>query len=203
MATCFTVPWWHAFTTGDEQLRLHEVVAGNLLGDGMLYLKARVHLHEVERLILADQKLNRAGTRILERFKCGHSGGLHGLQRRVGKKRRGRFLNQFLVTTLDRAFALAENQSPTLTVAHHLNFDVVRVDDRLLEVHSGVAKGGLGLGARSKKAVADLVGSVHEAHSFATTARCRLQQHRIARLFRDDRSLFRPRQAPCRARHER
>jgi len=34
--------------TGNAQLQFDQVEPGNRLGDGMLYLQTRVHLHEVE-----------------------------------------------------------------------------------------------------------------------------------------------------------
>ena len=59
---------------GDEQLRAHEIDAGDLLGDRMLDLQARVHLEEVEprRVAVAlDEELDRAGVAVAGRARGG------------------------------------------------------------------------------------------------------------------------------------
>ena len=44
---------------GDPDLRLHHIDSGDLLGDGVLHLKPRIHLDEIVR-IARHQKLDRA-----------------------------------------------------------------------------------------------------------------------------------------------
>ena len=53
-----------------------------------------------------------------------------------------------LVAALQRAVALAQMDGVALAVAEHLNFDVARLGQILLEIDAVVAEGGLGLGAR-------------------------------------------------------
>lgn len=51
---------------GDADLRLDDVEAGDLLGDCMLHLDARVHFDEVESsLVFIEQKLDGAGAFII------------------------------------------------------------------------------------------------------------------------------------------
>ena len=47
-----------AMTLGDADHLLHDVHAGDALGDGMLHLQACVHLQEVEVLLRVDEKLD-------------------------------------------------------------------------------------------------------------------------------------------------
>ena len=56
---------------GDANLLLHEIDAVEHLRDGVLYLNARVHLHEVVRSILVEQHLDRAGADIVDCFGAG------------------------------------------------------------------------------------------------------------------------------------
>ena len=62
--------------------------------------------------------------------------------RRVSAGRR-RLLDQLLVPPLDRAFALAQGEHPARAVGEHLDLDVPRRHDRLLEVELRVAEGSL------------------------------------------------------------
>ena len=49
------------------QLRLHQVDAGDQLGHRMLHLDARVHLDEVELVVLVEE-LERAGAAVADRL---------------------------------------------------------------------------------------------------------------------------------------
>ena len=61
---------------------------------------------------------------------------------------RGRLLHDLLVAALQRAVALAQVDGVALAVAEHLDLDVARLGEVLLEIDAVVAEGGLGLGAR-------------------------------------------------------
>ena len=53
----------------DEQLRAHQIEAGDGLGHRMLDLQARVHLEEVELRLVAlalEQELDRAGVHVAD-----------------------------------------------------------------------------------------------------------------------------------------
>ena len=56
---------------GDADLLLHEVDAGHHLGHRVLDLDAGVHLHEVERPVLVEQELDRAGADVVDRLGAG------------------------------------------------------------------------------------------------------------------------------------
>ncbi len=58
---------------GHQQLRLHQVDAGDHLGDRMLDLDARVHLDEEELAVLVEE-LQRAGAAVTDRTAgCHHA----------------------------------------------------------------------------------------------------------------------------------
>ena len=93
---------------GDANLLLDQIDAVDHLGDGMLHLDARVHLHEVDVV---------AGGEELERSRIGISDVparpyRHLVQLRAGRRRKvgsGRLFDQLLMRgLLNRAIALAE-----------------------------------------------------------------------------------------------
>ena len=57
-----------------RDLLLHQVHAGDHLGDGVLDLEPRVHLHEVEVPVLVDQELDGAGVGVVDRLREAHGG---------------------------------------------------------------------------------------------------------------------------------
>ena len=72
-----------------------------------------------------------------------------------------------------------------MLVAEHLDFDVARIDDELLDEHAVVAERGLGLGAGAPEALGDLVPAMGDAHALAAAPGRRLDHHRIADLVGD------------------
>ena len=72
---------------------------------------------------------------------------------------RGRFLPDLLVAALQRAVALAEMDGVALAVAEHLDLDVARLVEVLLEVDRVVAEGGARLGAGGGERLGQVVGA--------------------------------------------
>src|SRR6185437_9447920 len=76
----------------------------------------------------------------------------HFLARRLIEQRARRFLDDLLVTALNRAFALAEMDDVTVLVAEHLDFDVPRIGDEFLDEDAIVAERRLRFRAGAGKA---------------------------------------------------
>jgi hypothetical protein len=96
------------------------------------HLDARVHLHEVEALLL-PQELDGADAHVADGAR-GVDGGLaHLLADLGGQRRRGRLLHQLLVAALHGAVALAQVDDVAVLVGQHL---------------AGGRRGGGGLGGR-------------------------------------------------------
>ena len=167
---------------GDADHLLDEIDAGDQLGDGMLDLQARVHLQEVERAVLAGDELHRAGAVVADGLGQRDRLLAHGLARLGVEQRRGRLLDHLLVAALDRAFALAEVDDVAVLVAQHLDLDVARVLDELLDEHAVVAEARLGLRAGEREALLGLLGAVGDAHALAAAAGRGLDHHGIADL---------------------
>ena len=166
---------------GDADLLAHQVDAGHRLGDRMLDLQAGVHLDEVELAVLVEE-LHGAGAAVLE---LAHRRGgqladhpaLLGVQRR-----RGGLFQHLLVAALQRAVALAEMHAGSHAVAQHLDLDMARMVEILLEIDRIVAEGGLGLGAGEREGLGRRVGVVDDLHAASAAAGDRLDQHRPADL---------------------
>ena len=95
--------------------------------------------------------------------------------------RAGRLLDDLLVAALDRAVALEEVDHVAVAIAEHLDLDVARLEDRLLDVDERVAEGALGLAPGALERVRRAPSSlVDEAHALAAAAEGRLDQHRVA-----------------------
>ena len=128
---------------GHPDLLLDKVDTGDLLGDRVLHLEARIDLQEVE-VALAEDELDCAGIHV--------AGGLHRPDRRVPHpaadlRRHGRrrgLLHDLLVPALDRALALAQVHDAAVLVGDHLDLDVPGLLHVLLHVDGGIPEGGTG-----------------------------------------------------------
>src|SRR5262249_10402392 len=94
-------------------------------------------------------------------------------------------LPDLLMTTLQRAIALAEMNGPTLAVAEHLNFDMPRALEIFFDIHGVVAKCGFGLGACRRQREWKLASTASNLHPPATAAGGRLDENRVADAVRD------------------
>ncbi len=97
--------------------------------------------------------------------------------------RAGRLLDDLLMTPLHGAVALADVDAVAVVVDEHLDLDVARLLEPLLEVQRVVAEGGAGFGATHRQGLLELTRRAHHAHALATAARGRLDEQRITDAF--------------------
>ena len=164
------------FAGGDADLRRHQVDAGQLLGDAVLHLQARVHFQKTERAV-GQQRLHRAQTVVAGEGR--HRGGLES--RQLGPRQAGRrgLLDHLLVAALDGTLAL-ERRHHALAIADELELDVPRSGETALQIHRPVSKRRARLGPRGGEGGHQFGFAVRPRHADAAPAGGWLQQHRIA-----------------------
>jgi hypothetical protein len=111
--------------------------------------------------------------------------------RLVEERRRG-LLDDLLVAALDRAFALAEIDDVAVLVAQHLDLDVARIGDELLDEDAVVAEGGAA-STCAGEALAPPRRRRGDAHALAAAAGRGLDHHRVADLVGDGTACSGPR----------
>ena len=166
---------------GEADLRLDDVDAGHLLGDGVLDLDARIDLDEVDGAgIGIHEELDRAGALVL-----GGMGDLDGVGAElvalvVAEIGGRRPLDHLLVAALHGAIALEQVDDRAVGIGEDLHLDVAGALDQLLQIDVVLAEGGLGLAARRAEIARQhrLVGN--DAHAAPAAAPRRLEHQRIA-----------------------
>ena len=98
-----------------------------------------------------EQTLDRPGASVADRAGCLDRDGADPLAKLGPDGGRRRFLDELLVTPLDRAVPLAEMDDVAVRVREHLHLDVPRVLEELLHVHGRVGEVGLALAARRRE----------------------------------------------------
>src|SRR5258708_1473820 len=151
---------------GHADLLLHDIHAGDELGHRMLHLRARVHLDEVELVVLVEE-LERSRAAVAEL--AARLGALlaDALDEARLHERRRTLLDDLLVAALHRAVALAEVDRLLVLVGEHLDLDVARVLEEFLEVHGGVVERVLRFLARHAHGIHQRRLGVHDAHAAA------------------------------------
>ena len=128
------------FAVCDAQLPLHQIDAIDQFGHRMLDLQARVHLEEVVLAVAVEHEL--AGTRVhiadRGRGAYGSRAHLSAQFRREGN--RWGFLDDLLMTTLDRTFAFTQMNRRPVRVGKNLKFDVSRIEQIAFQEHGVVAE---------------------------------------------------------------
>src|ERR1700730_4692309 len=166
-----------------------EIDAGNKLGHRMLDLQPRVHFEEIEIFVFANDKFDRAGRIIVDRF-CQRNRPFAQLAARfLVDEGRGSFLDYFLMAALDGTFTFAKMDDVSVLVAQYLNFDVARIGDKFFDEHPAFAESGFRLRPRADKIFRDLLARGDDAHPPAAAAGGVLDHHRIADDIGDLRSL--------------
>ena len=166
---------------GDRDLLGDQVHAGDDLGHRMLDLDPRVHLEEIKRLLLVDEELHRAGAAIGKALREAYGGLVETATQEFGQSGRGRFLDQFLIATLDRAVPLAQVDHASCAIAENLHLDVAPACDEALEVYARISKGGSGLRGGERNRGRQLRQPLDPLHASATAAANRLDEQRACR----------------------
>ena len=146
----------------------------------MLHLQAGIHFQEVEVAGRVDDELDRAGGLVADRAGERHCLRAHRVAGVFVEQRARRLLDHLLMAPLNRAFALAEMDAIALPVGQHLDLDMARLFDILLQKHPVVAEGGAGFAGGGAKALAELRFARDEPHALAAAAGGGLDHHRIA-----------------------
>ena len=133
----------------DQNLRAHQVNAGDDLGDGVLDLDARVHLDEEPFVrVEIEEEFDRAGVVVADVRGDVHGGvaefAAHDSVQRDGR----RDFDDLLVAALDGAIALVQMQHVAVPVAEHLHLDVLGARNVFFQEDGGIAEGAAGFVAR-------------------------------------------------------
>src|SRR5687768_10251315 len=152
-----SLPNRESLTCGDADLLFDDVDAGDELGDRMLDLETRVRLHEVEPRLIVHQEFERAGIRVLDRFRRVDNEIAELTPLLLRQRRRRRLFEQLLVTPLNRALTLPKVDDSTVMIAEHLNFDVARILEIFLDIHVGHTERRFGFALRGLDRVAELL----------------------------------------------
>src|SRR5207247_11266079 len=123
------------FSGSNANLFFDQVTSINLFRDRVFHLDARIHLDEIKMPILIDEELDRARIFVSDRLGQLHGCIAHFLAKPRRHQRRWTFLDHFLVTPLNGTIAFAEMNDVSMTIGDNLKFDVMRIDDELLDVN--------------------------------------------------------------------
>ena len=169
---------------GHQQLPFHQVKPGNRFGHWMLYLQARVHLHEV-KLHAAVWKLfhnefNRPSPDVINSPRSSNRCLAHLLAHGVAQAGCRRFFQHLLVAALHRAITLKQVHIVAMHVAKHLNFNMPWALRVFFNQHVVIAKAARGFAFAGRERGVKIFRLVNRAHAFAAAAGTGLDQHRVA-----------------------
>ncbi|GAA3245755.1 hypothetical protein GCM10020256_72900 [Streptomyces thermocoprophilus] len=162
---------------GDAQLGLDEVDVGDLLGDGVLDLDARVHLDEDVVAVAVEEELDGARVAVADLPGEADGVGADAVAQLGGEAGGGRQFDDLLVPSLHRAVAFVEVDDIAGAVGEDLHLDVAGFDDGFLQEDRRVAEGGGGLAGRRFDGLAEPVGVLDAAHAAPAAARDGLHEH--------------------------
>src|SRR3989304_3984328 len=152
------------FAGGDANLLLDDVDAGDELGDRVLDLHARIHLDEVELVVLVEE-LERSGAAVVDPL-ARLDAALTDADALAGRDlRRWGLLDDLLMPALQRAIPLAEIERVAVGVGENLNLDMTRVLEKLLHVERGIAERRLRLGPGERHRGQQRRLGMHHAHA--------------------------------------
>lgn len=142
------------------------------------YLKSRVHLHEIELLILVHHELHSPSTDVGHRPCRPHGCLAQFAARLLAQSRRRRLLDDLLVPSLYATVPLEQVHVVAVLIAEHLHLHVARPLDELLDQHGVIVERLLGLALRRIQLLHEFFLGQRNAHALPATATYRLDHHR-------------------------
>ena len=173
------------FARGDPDLFLHQIAAVNFFGNRVLNLDARVHLHEIKVSIFVDEKFDRSGVFVFDRFRQLDGRVAHFFAKRRRNERRWTFFDYFLIAPLDRAIAFAKMNNSTMTIGDDLKLNVMRIHNQLLDIDVRISERFLRFHSRRVITIHQTRFVVRGAHPTTATARNGFDHHRVTNFLRD------------------
>ena len=135
-----------------------------------------------KHILAVGYELDGAGADVIHRARCLARRGADRLALFGIERRRRRFLDHFLVPTLQRAFTLEQRQQIAVAVADHLHLDMAWIQDEFFDQHAIVAERGLGLALGADHRGGQFGGRTHDAHAASAAPGGSFYQHRKANL---------------------
>src|SRR5512133_3776217 len=154
---------------GDADLLLHQVQAGDHLGDRVFHLDARIHFDEIELTALV-QELKGADAAVADLAAGVGATFADADALALGYSRRRGLFEDLLVPPLHGTVALAQIDRIPVFVGEHLDFDVPRVLEKFFEIDLGIAKRGVRLLARQVYRGKQRRLGVHDTHAAPAAA---------------------------------
>ena len=174
----------------DEDLRAHEIDAGDLLGHRVLDLDAGVHLNEEPLFfIYIVEKLDRAGIVVANALSQAHSGIAEVAPNALVESHGGRDLDNLLVAPLHRAVALVQMQHISVAIAQNLHLNMLRPWNVFFEEDSGISKRPPGLALGFIQQVDQIFATRHHPHPTPATAKGRFDDQWKTHPLRDTQCL--------------
>ena len=174
---------------GHEHLLAHEVEPRHRLGDRVLDLDARVHLHEEVLAFGREQTLDRAGRAVARGARRVDRDPPDPLPERVVDGGRRRLLDELLVAALDRAVPLAQVDGVPVRVREHLHLDVPGILEVPLHVDGGIGEVLLALPGRRLERTLGVTRAADDLHPLAAASGRGLDDERVPDLVTERRHL--------------
>ena len=166
-------------TLRNLDLQPDEIETGDHLRDRVLDLEPGVDLEQEERALGVHHELDRPRPDVAERRTRSSSSSAERLALGRRDHRRWRFLDDLLVTALDRTLALEQRDHGAVMITEDLHLDVPRRLEVLLEQDRAVAERRSGFALGLCNGADELVDVAHDPHPAATSAERGLDKHRI------------------------
>ena len=151
-------------------LGFHQVDSNHPFRDRVLDLESRIHFEKIEVFLLVQKKFEGPGAHVTHRSGSLDRDAPDTPPGPIVHSGRGRFFDDFLMTSLDRAFTVIEMNHPAVFVRQDLNLHVPRFLNVLFYIEPRVAEGRGCL--RSHRAVSrrNFSGRANQPQPLATTA---------------------------------
>ncbi len=175
----------------DENLRAHQVDAGNHFGYRVFDLNARIHLDEIPLLrIDIVEKLDGPCIAIVGLARELHRRAAQFAPNARVEIRGGSNFHDFLMAALHRTISFVKMQQVAVMVRENLNFQVPRAWQIFFQEEGSVAEGGARFSLGFFQQSVELRGVMNDAHAAASAAHRRLHDEGIANLLRNLLRLF-------------